>query len=171
MAEFGQYREINSKLNKRFNLLRKPNLREGSESFRRLSSELSPFADYSGYCLYSAAKCDHQVVESLRDQLQLTSNVTGSPLSKSNIRLDRLLHCSLLAEFQCWLDTARALNRGPDDQINACISAYAHAVHTCPSQPMLTVVLCEFASLFKRLQRLVTVSTLGVSFPFLNLQI
>lgn len=155
MSEFAQFREINGKLNKKFNLLRKPNLRESSESFRKLSSELKPFPEYAGYCMFSAAKCEHQIVQALKEQLQSSSSATGttSPLTRTHIGLDRLLQASQLAEFQTWLETARIYKQGSEEDFNAVISSYAHAIQTCPSESLLAVVLAEFASLYKEHRR------------------
>src|SRR5699024_8271900 len=94
MAEFSQFRDINGRLKKRFNLLRKPNLREASDSFRRLSTEVKDFADYSGYCLFSAAKCEHQIVGALREQASQPSKPSQAIPARSataNRALENLL--------------------------------------------------------------------------------
>ncbi|OTF74022.1 hypothetical protein BLA29_000731 [Euroglyphus maynei] len=178
MSEFVQYREISNRLKKRFNLIRKPNLKESSESYRKLAQQLAPFPNYSGYCMYSAAKCEHQIVGSLKEQLnQSTNSITGeaqkavdsqsnvsirpssssssSSSNRTNQALENLLSEALWTEFQSWLDTARIFSQTEQMEmdINGAISAYAHAIQTCPSPRMLTVVLIELASLYVKHQR------------------
>ncbi|KAI2804197.1 hypothetical protein BLOT_003176 [Blomia tropicalis] len=77
MAEFSQYREITAKLKKRFTL-RKPNFREASASFKKLSNELSDFKDYAGYCMLSAAQCEHNIVGALHEQQLSRSSSFGN---------------------------------------------------------------------------------------------
>lgn len=172
MSEFAQYREISNRLKKRFNLIRKPNLKESSESYRKLAQQLTPFPNYSGYCMYSAAKCEHQIVGSLKEQLNQSSNsITGeaqkadsqsnvsilpsSSSNRANQALENLLSEALWTEFQSWLDTARIFSQTDQMEvdINGAISAYAHAIQTCPSPRMLSVVLIELASLYLKHQR------------------
>ena len=88
MAEFAKYRQITAKLNKRFTL-RKPNFREASESFKKLSNELIDFKNYAGYCMLSAAQCEHNIVGTLREQqigsassLEVETNLPASSSSR-----------------------------------------------------------------------------------------
>lgn len=55
MTEFSQYKQINSKLKKRF-LLKKPNLNETSEQFQELSKELKDQKAYAGFCCLAVGK-------------------------------------------------------------------------------------------------------------------
>lgn len=79
MAEFAQYRDITSRLKKRFTL-RKPNYREASEAFKKLATELGSFPDYAGYCLLTAAQCEHNIVLGFKEQLS-SGPLTGSSAS------------------------------------------------------------------------------------------
>lgn len=165
MAEFSQYREITAKLKKRFTL-RKPNFREAAESFKKLSGELSDFKDYAGYCMLSAAQCEHNIVGSLREQ-QLSSSSTpfssspsastSSPrpgsavasnlfLGSGSHGLERVLQTATLTEFQTFLDTARLFKEA--DEVNAAISAFAHASQICP-ESILPILYSEWADMYR----------------------
>lgn len=174
MAEFAKYREITAKLKKRFTL-RKPNFREASESFKKLSAELNDFKDYAGYCMLSAAQCEHNIVGSLREQQLGYSGIrsasstspkpgsavsasslfsspaaSGSSLSPNNQGLERVLQSATLTEFQTWLDTARLFKEA--DEVNGAISAFAHSVQICPEK-LLPLVYSEWAEMFSSRQR------------------
>ncbi|XP_027202509.1 uncharacterized protein LOC113796435 [Dermatophagoides pteronyssinus] len=176
MSEFVEYHEITNRLKKRFNLIRKPNLKESSESYRKLAQQLTSYPNYSGFCLYSASKCEHQIVGSLKEQLNQSSSSSSigdattksdshsqssnrssssSSSNRSNQALENLLSEALWIEFQTWLDTARMFSQidSIEMDLNGAISAYAHAIQTCPSPRILTLVLIELAEFYRKNER------------------
>ncbi|KAF7489914.1 hypothetical protein SSS_00345 [Sarcoptes scabiei] len=153
MTEFAQIKEINDRHKKRFQLIRKPNLKELSDSYRKISTLLSPFPNYSGYCSYLSAKCEHQIVGALKDQLnQHESSPTLSTNSfhsenRNKKTLLNLTNEAIWREFQTWLDTARIFTQKDGQSLDdEWISAYAHAMQTCPSSSMLSMIANEFAN-------------------------
>lgn len=154
MAEFSEYREVGSRGKKRFNLIRKPNLKDASNDYRKLSNQLSPFPNYSGYCMYSAAKCEHSIVGSLKEQfnqsMQFYDTDNTTIANKTNQILEHFINDAIWVEFQTWLDTARIFKEIDtfEKDINGTISAYAHAIQTCSSSQILTLVLSELAMIY-----------------------
>lgn len=68
MTNFEGYHEIAEKLKKRFTL-RKPNLHEVADDFRRLSKDLLDSPEYAGFSMLSAAQCEHNIAVELEQHL------------------------------------------------------------------------------------------------------
>lgn len=176
MAEFAQYREVTAKLKKRFTL-RKPNFREASESFKKLACELKDFKEYAGYCMLSAAQCEHNIVGSLREQQISSSSSFGSSTahsssnapgtarprsaatatssfqllgSSASVGLDRIVQTATLTEYQTLMETARLFK--DSDEVNGAISAFAHAAQICP-EAFLPLLYSEWAEMYREKKR------------------
>ncbi|KAH9417405.1 hypothetical protein DERP_007403 [Dermatophagoides pteronyssinus] len=147
MSEFAEYHEITNRLKKRFNLIRKPNLKESSESYRKLAQQLTPYPNYSVHSIGDAT--------TKSDSHSQSSNRSSSSSNRSNQALENLLSEALWIEFQTWLDTARMFSQidSIEMDLNGAISAYAHAIQTCPSPRILTLVLIELADLYRKNER------------------
>ena len=176
MSEFSNYRDISSKLKKRFSL-RKPNYLEAASSFKKLSNELNSFSEYSGFCLYSAAQCHHNNVVLLQEQkaksnsginlfLPSTSSSSNnrtqsrpgtavqsdtfgtlqSNVTASDLGKNRILNVAQQTESQTWLDAARKLKEA--GEINGATSAYWHCSQTC-ALPQLAMIYFEWANMLQ----------------------
>ncbi|XP_072044574.1 40-kDa huntingtin-associated protein-like [Amphiura filiformis] len=132
----GKYRNISSKLKKRF--LRKPNVAEASDQFGSLAKTLQnqECAPYAALCCLAKARCEHTLANSPAEAHALTE---AAQLFLEAEWKDASLQCPSFEEH-----------------LTASINCYNHAVkvYIDQKQPALAATLClQLANALKKLQK------------------